>query len=141
MLLKRQDLLTMAVGKMFPVRPEYLWGDFAAGGHPFGLPHHHRIPLAAQKWMISAPPPVASRAGRPASLQPALDGISHERPHSFLQALIAAAYAGPGTGQRRLPGQRKISYNRCGANYDGWGVHTCGRTSGHPAAGVEWQNR
>ena len=52
-LLKRQDLLTMAVGsKMFLYDQKYLWGDFAAAAILSGLPITI-VFMLAQKWMIS----------------------------------------------------------------------------------------
>ncbi len=52
-LLKRQELLTMAVGsKMFLYDQKYLWGDFAAAAILSGLPITI-VFMLAQKWMIS----------------------------------------------------------------------------------------
>jgi len=52
-LLKQQDLLTMAVGsKMFLYDQKYLWGDFAAAAILSGLPITV-VFILAQKWMIS----------------------------------------------------------------------------------------
>jgi len=52
-LLKRQELLTMAVGsKMFLYDQKYLWGDFAAAAILSGLPITV-VFMLAQKWMIS----------------------------------------------------------------------------------------
>jgi maltose/maltodextrin transport system permease protein len=52
-LLKQQDMLTMAVGsKMFLYEQKYLWGDFAAAAILSGLPITVVFVLA-QKWMIS----------------------------------------------------------------------------------------
>ena len=52
-LLKQQDMLTMAVGsKMFLYEQKYLWGDFAAAAILSGLPITV-VFILAQKWMIS----------------------------------------------------------------------------------------
>jgi len=52
-LLKQQDLLTLAVGsKMFLYDQKYLWGDFAAAAVLSGFPITIVFVLA-QKWMIS----------------------------------------------------------------------------------------
>lgn len=52
-LLKRQDMLTMAVGsQQFLYQQKYLWGDFAAAAILSGLPITV-VFILAQKWMIS----------------------------------------------------------------------------------------
>ena len=52
-LLKRQELLTMAVGsKMFLYDQKYLWGDFAAAAVLSGLPIT-LVFLFAQRWIVS----------------------------------------------------------------------------------------
>ena len=52
-LLKQQDLLTLAVGsKMFLYDQKYLWGDFAAAAVLSGLPITV-VFILAQRWMIS----------------------------------------------------------------------------------------
>lgn len=52
-LLKQQDMLTMAVGsRMFLYEQKYLWGDFAAAAILSGLPITV-VFILAQKWMIS----------------------------------------------------------------------------------------
>lgn len=57
-----------------------------------------------------------------------------------LQALIAAAMLAPALASAAPPeGKVQINYNRCDANYDGWGVHLW-KDPGIPLPGVEWQN-
>jgi len=52
-LLKQQDMLTMAVGsQQFLYQQKYLWGDFAAAAILSGLPITV-VFILAQKWMIS----------------------------------------------------------------------------------------
>lgn len=52
-LLKQQDMLTMAVGsQQFLYQQKYLWGDFAAAAILSGLPITI-VFILAQKWMIS----------------------------------------------------------------------------------------
>ena len=54
-----------------------------------------------------------------------------------LQALIAAAMLAPALASAAPPeGKVQINYNRCDANYDGWGVHLW-KDPGIPLPGVE----
>ncbi|MCU7376366.1 maltose ABC transporter permease MalG [Paucibacter sp. O1-1] len=58
-LLREEPNLTLAVGsKFYLYEQKYLWGDFAAAAVLSGLPIT-LVFLAAQRWIVSASPPVA----------------------------------------------------------------------------------